>query len=75
MPVNGQVTITYQTASIVTMYNANAETITYDNMVRKALTAVGSCALSDYGSVSGSYVDDSGQKTCYMYNTGTAQKC
>jgi hypothetical protein len=38
-----------------------------DDAVRRALTVIGSCALSDYGSISGYYVADDGSKTCYSY--------
>ena len=38
-----------------------------DVAVRRALTAIGKCALSDYGSISGYYIGENGDKTCYLY--------
>ncbi|GJJ74140.1 hypothetical protein EMPS_06498 [Entomortierella parvispora] len=66
--------VTYGTAAIVTTNVAGVGAITYDDMVRRALTAVGSCALSDLGSMSGSYVTSDGQRTCYLF-AGSAASC
>ena len=37
-------------------------------VVHQALTAIGACALSDYGSISSDYTADNGMKTCYLYH-------
>ena len=66
MPEKGGVTIRYGNAALVTLYNPGSAAMTYDDMARKALTAFGYCALTDYGSVSGTYTDDFGQTTCYL---------
>jgi hypothetical protein len=42
-------------------------TIDEGTMARRALTAMGACALSDLGSVSGYYTDPDGSKVCYLY--------
>ncbi|KAH9482020.1 hypothetical protein JR316_0006550 [Psilocybe cubensis] len=73
--INGLATLTQGECSIVTTCNsaiagkANAPKngIMRYLAVRRALTTIGSCALSDYGSISGYYVADKGVKTCYLY--------
>ncbi|KXN73157.1 hypothetical protein CONCODRAFT_15655 [Conidiobolus coronatus NRRL 28638] len=60
-------TISYQTASIVAKVEHGNQEITKDDMARAALTAVGSCAYNDFGSISGSYTRDDGVKVCYLY--------
>lgn len=46
--------------------NANGKPVTSD-VVRRALTVIGKCALNEYGSISGHYIDVNGVKTCYLY--------
>jgi hypothetical protein len=53
--------------SITTTCGPSETAIANDDAVRRALTAIGSCALSDYGSISGYYIADNGDKTCYLY--------
>lgn len=62
-------TITLGAASIVTkcLNGPGTASFTADDIVRRALTVVGKCALSDRGSVSGFYIADDGAKTCYLY--------
>lgn len=64
----GRATISSATCSIVTLCAAGMESIATDIAVRRALTTIGSCALSDYGSISGYYVAGDGSKTCYLYS-------
>jgi hypothetical protein len=63
----GLATITLRNCSITTRCSSSSTTISNDDAVRRALTAIGSCALSDYGSISGYYIADNGDKTCYLY--------
>jgi hypothetical protein len=63
----GLATITLRNCSITTRCGSSSTTISNDDAVRRALTAIGSCALSDYGSISGYYIADNGDKTCYLY--------
>ena len=63
----GRATITLGTCSITTTCGSGETAIADDDAVRRALTAIGSCALSDYGSISGYYIADNGDKTCYLY--------
>lgn len=60
--------ISLGTAAIVTTATQGAITVTDDEMVRRVLTVLGACALSDRGSVSGWYLVDDGAKTCYLYS-------
>lgn len=66
---NGPATLTLGQCSIVTKQTSTTTTeVSEDAVVRMALTKIGQCALSDYGSISGSYTDpDSGIKVCYLY--------
>ena len=64
---NGRVTITLRNCSIITVCGSGVTSIDNDTMVRRALTAIGKCALNDFGSVSGYYIADDGSKTCYLY--------
>jgi hypothetical protein len=41
--------------------------ISTDEVVRRALTAIGTCALNDRGSISGYYLGQDNLKTCYLY--------
>lgn len=59
--------ISFGSAVIVTTATRGAISVSKDIMVRRALTALGACALSDYGSVSGYYIAEDGAKTCYLY--------
>jgi hypothetical protein len=66
--VEGRAVITHKTCSIITMSAGTTPSMpTHDDMVRRALTAIGACALSDYGSISGTYTAEDGTKTCYMW--------
>lgn len=60
-------TITLRNCSIVTKCAAGETTVARDEVVRRALTSIGACALSDYGSISGTYTTENGAKTCYLY--------
>ena len=61
-------TITLDSCSITMKCTAGPRTIEQSLIVRRALTTIGACALSDYGSISGYYYsDDDGTKTCYLY--------
>ena len=62
----GSVTITYENCSVVATCKAGTS-VTRDIIVRRSLTAIGACALKDYGSISGYYIADDGSKTCYLY--------
>jgi hypothetical protein len=59
--------MTLGSCSITTTCSAGETAITNDDAVRRALTVIGSCALSDRGSISGYYIADNGDKTCYLY--------
>ncbi|KAF8147985.1 hypothetical protein B0H34DRAFT_270744 [Crassisporium funariophilum] len=61
------VILNYQTCSIVTRCTQGKATLTKDDAVRRTLTVIGGCALSDRGSISGNYLADDGAKTCYLY--------
>lgn len=63
-----KVILTLGGCSIVTIATAGGNVQTdYDTVVRRALTTIGSCALNDFGSISGAYTSDDGVKTCYLY--------
>lgn len=64
---NGRATMTLRNCSITTACAKGVTSISKDEAVRQALTAIGSCALNDHGSISGYYIDGSGNKTCYLY--------
>jgi hypothetical protein len=66
---NGPKTITLGACSIVTKCTDSTKTpeFTPDDVVRRALTVIGRCALSDRGSISGWYLAEDGAKTCYLY--------
>ncbi|KAH9482099.1 hypothetical protein JR316_0004194 [Psilocybe cubensis] len=73
--INNRATITKGACSIVTTCNSTSTgepnspedvVIPYD-AVRRALVAIGSCALKEYGSISGYYITEQGVKTCYLY--------
>ena len=59
--------ITLRECSIVSKCTKGPITYTSSQAVRQALTAIGACALFDYGSISGDYTADNGMKTCYLY--------
>lgn len=63
----GYATITLRSCSITTTCGPGETAIENDEAVRRALTVIGSCALSDLGSISGYYIADNGDKTCYLY--------
>ncbi|KAF9560323.1 hypothetical protein CPC08DRAFT_708135 [Agrocybe pediades] len=71
---NGSVTLTRQLCSIITKCAVNQTTVEPEEMVRQALTTIGACALSDYGSISGYYIAENGAKTCYLY-PGSETSC
>jgi len=64
---NGPAAITLRNCVIVTNCGPGEKTVVADDAVRRALTTIGKCALSDYGSISGYYITESGTKTCYLY--------
>ena len=64
---NGRATLTLRECSITTTCGKRETSIRDDDAVRRALTTIGKCALSDYGSISGYYVAGNGDKTCYLY--------
>jgi len=70
----GQATITLGTCSITTTCGSGETAIANDDAARRALTVIGSCALRDVGSISGYYIADNGDKTCYLY-AGTEGAC
>ena len=59
--------MTLRECSIVSKCTKGPTIYTGGQVVRQALTAIGACALSDYGSISGDYTADNGMKTCYLY--------
>jgi hypothetical protein len=63
----GRATITLRNCSITTTCGAGVKTVDNQEAVRRALTAIGSCALNDRGSISGTYTEDGGARTCYLY--------
>lgn len=62
-------TLNLRNCSIVTKCVTGQTTVEVDTMVRRSLTVIGKCALSDRGSISGYYIADDGSKTCYLYPT------
>ncbi|KAF8956410.1 hypothetical protein BDZ97DRAFT_1851820 [Flammula alnicola] len=70
----GRATITLSQCSITTKCAAGEIAVVPDEVVRRALTSIGACALSDYGSISGSYTAENGAKTCYLY-PGAVSSC
>jgi hypothetical protein len=63
----GLATLTLGACTITTKCGSSETTVVNDDAVRRALTAIGNCALRDYGSISGYYLADNGAKTCYLY--------
>ena len=59
--------MTLRECSVVSKCTKGPIIYTGGQVVRQALTAIGACALSDYGSISGDYTADNGMKTCYLY--------
>ena len=64
---DGRATMTSGSCSITTACGRGVTTIERDTAVRRALTAIGACALNDHGSIWGYYIADDGSKTCYLY--------
>lgn len=64
---NGRATISLRNCAITTACAQGVTSVDIDTMVRRSLTAIGSCALNDHGSISGYYIDAGGSKTCYLY--------
>ena len=64
---NSPATITLGSCSITVKCTAGPVTVEQSLVVRRALTTIGTCALSDYGSISGYYLADDGTKTCYLF--------
>ena len=64
---DGRATIISNNCAITTKCVAGQAAMSNDVAVRRALTAIGKCALSDYGSISGYYIGENGDKTCYLY--------
>ncbi|KDR69164.1 hypothetical protein GALMADRAFT_160479 [Galerina marginata CBS 339.88] len=71
---DGLATINLRQCSITTKCAAGETEVVRDDVVRRALTSIGACALNDYGSISGSYTDENGAKTCYLY-PGNESQC
>ena len=66
----GRATITLRNCSITTTCGVGEAAVMNQEVVRKALTAIGACTLNDRGSISGSYTEDQdngGARTCYLY--------
>ena len=63
---DGRATLTLRNCSIVTTCKVGT-TVVPDDAVRRALTAIGTCALNDHGSISGYYIAADESKTCYLY--------
>ena len=61
-------TMTLGTCSITTKCASGVTTVVPDDVVRFALTTIGTCALNDRGSISGYYLASDGSKTCYLYS-------
>jgi len=64
---DGRALLKLRNCSITTKCGAGVTAVSDDTAVRRALTAIGACALNDYGSISGFYTADDGSKTCYLY--------
>lgn len=64
---SGRAVLQFRNAVIVKVVAEGVKSVVNQEMVRIALTTLGSCALSDYGSVSGYYIHEDGGKTCYLY--------
>ena len=64
---DGRSTISLNNCAITTACGQGVTEIASDDSVRRALTAIGKCALNDHGSISGYYIADDGSKTCYLY--------
>lgn len=65
---NGSATITSKQCSIVAKQTSGATSVDVDTVARMALTAIGQCALNDFGSISGYYTDSQlGIQVCYLY--------
>lgn len=60
-------TLTLGSCSITIKCTGGPVTVETSLAVRRALTTIGTCALSDYGSISGYYLADDGTKTCYLF--------
>lgn len=63
----GRATVSLRNCVIVTTCASGVSDVETDTSVRRALTAIGTCALNDYGSISGYYIADDNSKTCYLY--------
>lgn len=64
---NNMATLSCGNCRIVTVVRSKDVQLDVDTAVRRALTVIGKCALSDFGSISGSYTGEDGAKTCYLY--------
>jgi hypothetical protein len=64
---DSRATITLRTCSIITKCAQGQMSVVPDEVVRRALTTIGTCALNDRGSISGYYVAEDGSKTCYLF--------
>jgi hypothetical protein len=66
----GRATLTLRSCSITTKCGPDVTGVITDEVVRRALTSIGACALNDRGSISGDYTAADGSKTCYLYPGG-----
>ncbi|KDR69166.1 hypothetical protein GALMADRAFT_145571 [Galerina marginata CBS 339.88] len=64
---SGLATIELCLCSITTKCAAGETELVRDDVVRRALTSIGGCALNYLWSISGSYTAKNGAKTCYLY--------
>jgi len=74
---SGRATITLGSCSITTVNDdclSGITKVSKDEVVRRALTTIGKCALNDHGSVSGYYIAPDLMKTCYLY-PGSENQC
>ena len=63
----GRATISLRNCVITTACASGVTSVVTDTIARYALTTIGTCALKDYGSISGYYISADGSKTCYLY--------
>ncbi|GLB44754.1 hypothetical protein LshimejAT787_1800910 [Lyophyllum shimeji] len=63
----GRATISLRNCAITTACAEGVSQVSVFDATRRALQAIGTCATSDLGSISGYFVADDGSKTCYLY--------
>jgi hypothetical protein len=59
--------LTLRNCSITVKCASGQTGVAIGDAARRALTTIGSCALNEYGSISGHYTSDDGMKICYLY--------